>query len=483
MQFTAVCRIIGLLLLIFSLSLLPPILVGFIYHDGAIKAFIFSALFTAGMGICLWMPFRHRKHELKTRDGFWVVSLFWFVLSLFAAIPLMLAANVHETLTDAMFETVSGFTTTGATILVGIDKLPHAILYYRQQLQFLGGMGIIVLAVAILPMLGIGGMQLYKAETPGPVKDNKLTPRITETAKTLWYIYVGIVVLCTLAFWAAGMDFFDALGHSFATISTGGFSTHDASLGYFHSNLLYVIATFFMIAGSINFSLHFISVQKGGVKHYWQDTEFKFYIYFLLVTILITTAMLLIYRVYTHPGEAFIQSMFNIVSLSTTTGFVSTNFDLWPTFVPIMIMIIAMIGGCAGSTSGGIKIVRILLLYKQGSSELERLIHPKAVLALKFGDTVLTEGVIQAIWGFIALFMVVFIFFVLAMMATGLDLRTAFSAVAACISNAGPGLGAVTANFKNVSDVGKWILIFTMLTGRLEVFTLLVLFSPSFWRL
>lgn len=483
MQFTAICRVLGVLILLFSLSMLPPAVVGLIYHDGAIKPFILGAMLTAGAGICLWLPFRHRKHELKTRDGFWVVSLFWFVLSLFAAIPLMLATNLHETLTDAMFETVSGFTTTGATVLIGIDQLPHAILYYRQQLQFLGGMGIIVLAVAILPMLGIGGMQLYKAETPGPVKDNKITPRITETAKTLWYIYVGIVILCTLAYWAAGMNFFDALGHSFATVATGGFSTHDASFGYFHSTLLEVIATFFMLISSLNFSLHFIAVQQGRLDHYWRDAEVKSYLYLLLGAIVLITVTLLIYHVYHRPGQAFIQSMFNIVSLSSTTGFVSTNFDVWPTFVPIMLMIIALIGGCAGSTSGGIKMVRILLLYKQGTSELQRLIHPKAVLALKFGDTVVTDGVIQAIWGFIALFMLVFTVLVLVMMATGLDLRTAFSAVAACIANAGPGLGAVTDNFKNVSDVGKWVLIFAMLTGRLEIFTLLVLFSPSFWRL
>ncbi len=483
MQFTAICRVLGLLLLLFSLSMLPPVLVGWIYQDGAIEPFILSAVITASVGICLWVPFHRHRHELKTRDGFWVVSLFWFVFCFFAAIPLMLANNLHESLTDAMFETVSGFTTTGATVLIGLDQLPHAILYYRQQLQFLGGMGIIVLAVAILPMLGIGGMQLYRAEVPGPTKDNKLTPRITETAKTLWYIYVGIALLCALAFWAAGMDLFDAIGHSFATVATGGFSTHDASFAYYHSNVLDIVATFFMLISSMSFSLHFIAVQQGSLNHYWRDAEFKAYLYILLVAVVISTVVLCIHNIYAHPGQAFIQSLFNIVALGSTTGFVSANFDGWPTFIPIMMMIIAVIGGCAGSTSGGIKVLRVLLLYKQGSREVQRLIHPKAVLALKFGNTILSERVIQAMWGFIALFLVVFTVYVLAMMATGLDLRTSFSAVATCISNAGPGLGSVAENFKDISGAAKWILIFTMLTGRLEIFTLLVLFSPAFWRL
>ena len=483
MQLKATLRVLGILLLLFSLSMLPPAFIGWLYKDGAIKLFLAGFVFTALFGLVLWLLFRHCQHELKTRDGFWIVSLFWFVLCFFAAIPLMLGHQLHESLTDAMFETVSGFTTTGATVLTSIDKLPHAILYYRQQLQFLGGMGIIVLAVAILPMLGIGGMQLYKAEAPGPIKDNKLTPRIAETAKTLWYIYVGIAVLCTLAYWAAGMDFFDALGHSFATVATGGFSTHDSGFGYFHSDVLEIVATFFMIISSMNFALHFVTVQEGRLGHYWRDLEVKAYLYLLLAAIVLTTIMLLIHHIYPHPGKAFVESLFNIVSLSSTTGFLSTNFNIWPTFVPVMMMMIAIIGGCTGSTSGGIKMMRVLLLYKQGAREVKHLIHPKAVLSLKFGETTLSERVIQAMWGFIALFMLVFTVYVLAMMATGLDLRTAFSAVAACISNTGPGLGLVTDNFKAVTSVGKWILIFTMLTGRLEIFTLLVLFSPSFWRL
>ncbi len=483
MQFTTIFRILGALLMLFSLTMLPPVFVAWLYKDGGVPSFMGAFLVTLATGFLLWLPFRHRHQDLKTRDGFWVVVSFWLVLCFFGALPFMLATHPHETLTDAVFESVSGLTTTGATMLSGIDFLPHAIRYYRQQLQFLGGMGIIVLAVAILPMLGIGGMQLYRAETPGPIKDNKLTPRITETAKALWYIYVGLTILCALAYWAAGMNLFDAIGQSFGTVSTGGFATHDASFGYYHSTTLDMVAVVFMIAGGTNFALHFLSMQHRGLGHYWADLEFKSFIYILLLISAITAAVLISADYYARPGLALIKSVFNVVSIATTTGFTSANIASWPTFIPILLMVVGIVGGCAASTSGGVKVIRLLLLNKQAMREVKRLIHPRAVISIKFGKHLLPEEVIQAMWGFISIFVALFIVLVLALMATGVDLQTAFGATVGCFANVGPGLGSVANNYEGLTLTAKWLLVFAMLAGRLEIFTLLVLFTPTFWKL
>jgi len=343
-------------------------------------------------------------------------------------------------------------------------------------------MGIIVLAVAILPMIGVGGMQLYRAETPGPMKDSKLTPRITETAKTLWYLYVGLTVLCSLAFWWAGMDLFDAIGESFATISTGGFSMHDTSFAYYNSATIELIATFFMILGGTNFALHYLALAGRSLSSYWRDEEFRAYIFLLAGFSLVVALGLSWLKVYSSPHQALVKSIFNVVSLMTTTGFVSAPIADWPSFLPVLIMVVALIGGCAASTSGGIKVIRLLLMHKQGAREFHRLVHPNAVASIKFGRQVLPDHVLQAMWGFIASFIGLFVLLLLVLLANGLDFTTAFGALTAAIANAGAGIGHVSTNFYSLSKMTKWVLIFAMLIGRLEIFTLLVLFTPAFWR-
>lgn len=482
MQFAVILKTLGLILILFSLSMLPPIALDCYYQENVMKSFFAAYAITLSTGLACWIPFRSVHYELKTRDGFIVVVLIWAVLCWFASIPFLLIDNLGKSFTDAIFEATSGLTTTGASIIKDLDALPRAVLYYRQQLIFLGGMGIIVLAVAILPMFGIGGMQLYRAEMPGPVKDSKLTPRITQTAKALWYIYVGLTICCMLAYWAAGMPFFDALGESFATVSTGGFSMHDDSFIYYDNRVIELIASFFMLLGATNFSLHFMAFRRASVKHYFQDNEFRAFMMIMGCTMVVLMLVLWHHRFYPEFGTVVIKSIFNTVSLATTTGFKSTNFEEWPSMLPFLLMLIAIIGGCAASTSGGMKVLRVLLLQKQTIREIKRLIHPHAILPIKFGSGVLPESVIQAMWAFIATFILLFTIFVLILIAQGNDFTTAFGAVAACLANAGNGIGKVAQDFASVNDTSKWILIVAMLLGRLEIFTIVILFTPTFWR-
>jgi trk system potassium uptake protein len=481
MHFTVILRILGILLMIFSLTMAIPLLISWAMGEAAINAFLSALSITFLSGLVIWLPVRRERHELRTRDGFIVVALFWTVLSLFGALPFYLSQDLQLSMVDSIFESVSGLTTTGATVITGIDLLPKSILYYRQQLQWMGGMGIIVLAVAILPMLGIGGMQLYRAETPGPVKDTKLTPRITETAKALWYIYAGLTVLCLLAYWAAGMSFFDALSHSFSTVAIGGFSTHDASFGYFDSPLIEGIGIFFMILSGANFGLHFVAWQSRGVRHYLADPEFRFYACLLIVISAITCATLIATHSY-EPLSALRASLFEVVSIATTTGFATTGFANWPSMLPFLLFLTAFVGGCAGSTGGGMKVIRILLLSKQGLREVKRLIHPNGVFSIKLGQQAVPDRVVGAIWGFFSVYLLAFVFMLLALLATGLDQVTAWSAVGATLNNLGPGLGDVAENYSSINDTAKGILSLSMLLGRLEVFTFLVILSPMFWR-
>ncbi len=482
MQLWAVQRILGILLMVFSLTLVPPMLVSLLYRDGAIAPFFSAFGITIVLGLLAWLPVRDMHRELRLRDGFVVVVMFWTVLSAIGALPFMLSEQPHLTVTDAVFESVSGLTTTGATVIVGLDGLPESILYYRQQLQWLGGMGIIVLAVAVLPMLGIGGMQLYRAETPGPMKDAKLTPRITETAKALWYIYLGMTVVCALGYWVAGMTMFDAIGHAFSTVAIGGFSTHDASMGYFDSTTIDLIAVFFMFAAGVNFSLHFVAFRQRSLAGYFLDSEFKFYAALVGAVVVVVIAGLYHDRVYDDPWDAVVQGLFQAVSIGTTAGFTTAEFYNWPGFLAIVLLFASFVGGCAGSTGGGIKVIRLLLLIKQGVREITRLIHPSAQIPVRVGDKTISSRVVEAVWGFFALYVASFTAMYLALAMTGIELMTAFSAVAACINNLGPGLAGVGANYADLQISAKWILCFAMLLGRLEIFTLLVLLSPAFWR-
>lgn len=482
MQFQAIQRILGLLLMIFSVTMLPPVAVSFIYKDGAATPFIDAFLLVLVVGFLCWLPVRKRRRELRLRDGFLVVVLFWLVLGLVGAVPLYLAELPELSLTDAVFESISGLTTTGATVITGLDYLPKSILFYRQELQWLGGMGIIVLAVAVLPMLGIGGMQLYRAETPGPMKDSKLTPRITETAKALWYIYLGLTVACGLSYWFVGMEPFDAIAHSFSTVAIGGFSTHDMSMGHFESAAVESVAVIFMLLAGMNFALHFTAWRYASLRPYTQDSEVRTYLTVMLLTAVVAVSYLYVTRTFMDWGSALHHGIFQVVSIATTTGFTTAEYHNWPGFLPVLLLFTSFIGGCAGSTGGGMKVIRFLLLLKQGAREIARLIHPNAQIPVKIGRKPLSDRVVDSVWGFFASYVAAFSAMLLVLMATGLDQVTAFSAVAACMNNLGPGLGEVGLHYGNLNATAKWVLCFAMLLGRLEIFTLLVLLSPGFWR-
>ncbi len=482
MNWTVIQRILGLLLMMFSVTMLPPIGFSLIFDDGSWLPFVEGFALTLVVGLAIWFPVRRVRKELRLRDGFLVVAAFWTVLGTFGAAPLYFADALELTITDAVFESMSGLTTTGATILTGLDDLPKSLLYYRQQLQWLGGMGIIVLAVAVLPMLGVGGMQLYRAETPGPVKDTKLTPRITETAKALWYVYLAFTTACTLSYMAAGMGAFDALCHAFSTVAIGGFSTHDLSIGYFDSVYIDVVAIVFMFLAGINFSLHFFAWRYQSIKHYLQDSEAQAYTTVLIAISVVVVAVLFQYSYYDTPGQTVIDGVFQAVSIATTTGFTTDSFSDWPAALPVLLIFASFVGGCAGSTAGGIKVIRWLLIYKQGVREIMRLIHPSAEIPVKLGQSAVPHRVVDAVWGFFSVYIVVFGAMMLIMMSTGLDQVTAFSGVAAVLNNLGPGLGEVSSGFMTLSDAAKWVAIAGMLLGRLEIFTLLVLITPMFWR-
>ncbi|MGB5718253.1 MAG: TrkH family potassium uptake protein [Gammaproteobacteria bacterium] len=482
MHLLSIQRLLGLLLMLFSITLLPPAAVSWLYNDGQMLVFLDGMLAALVLGCLLWLPARRFKDELRVRDGFLIVVLFWVVLGLAGALPLAFSLRPEMSITDAVFESFSGLTTTGATVITGLDGLPESILFYRQQLQWLGGMGIIVLAVAIMPMLGVGGMQLYRAETPGPLKDNKLTPRITETAKALWYIYVALTIICAVCYWLAGMSGFDAISHSFSTIAIGGFSTHDESIGFFQSTSIEMIAVVFMLVAGMNFALHFIAWRSLSLKAYLHDSELKAY----LTLLALVTCIIVVYLYYTDTfiffDDALFAGLFQAVSIGTTTGFTTADYVNWPGFLPVMLLFVSFVGGCAGSTGGGMKVIRFVLLLKQGHRETIRLIRPNAQIPVKVGGKPMPDRVISAVWGFFAAYVASFVILMLFLMATGLDQITAFSAVAACMNNLGPGLAGVAENFIGLTDPAKWALSFAMMLGRLEIFTLLILFTGAFWR-
>ena len=481
MHLSIILRILGILLMVFSSAMLAPLVIALLQDDHTVMPFFTALVITFSVGLVIWAPVRGVTQELRIRDGFLVTSLFWIVLGLFGALPFAMTETLGLTPVEAVFESISGLTTTGATVIVGLDELPQSILIYRQLLQWLGGIGIIVVAVAILPMLGIGGMQLYRAETPGPSKDSKLTPRITETAKALAMVYLLLTVACALAYYFAGMSGFDAVAHAFSTVAIGGFSTHDASMGYFQSDMILLICSLFMFISAINFGLHFICWRRRSFKPYRKDSETRFFGSVLLIGIIVTIAYLMLTETL-NGRESVIHGLFQAVSITTTTGFATQDFAAWPSFLPVMLLILSFMGGCVGSTGGGVKAMRVMLIYKQGVRELKQLVHPSAIIPLKVGNRRVDAAVVSAVWSFIAVYMISFIGIMLMMMATGLDFETAFSAVAASMNNLGPGLGEVAANYSSISDSAKALLCFAMLLGRLEVFTLLVLFTPTFWR-
>lgn len=481
MQILIVLKVLGLLLSIFSATMFVPGLVSLFYQDGSAQSFFGAFAVTLAIGLLIFLPLRNHQSPLKSTDGYIIVVMFWTVLGVFGAIPLYLDEQLNLTVAQSVFESMSGFTTTGATVIVGLDTLPEGILLYRQLIQWLGGMGIIVLAVAILPLLGMGGgMQLYRAETPGPQKE-KITPRVAETAKLLWYIYLGLTVACMVSYWAAGMPVFDAIGHSFSTVAIGGFSTHDASIGYFQSNKIEMIAVVFMIISGVNFGLHYLALRSMSLGAYLSNAEFKTYIGFIFFLGVVTVSYLYITQT-ADINQSFFHGVFQVVSIATTTGFTTAEYVNWPGFLPVLLLFASFVGGCAGSTGGGMKVIRVLLLLKQGMRELVRMVHPHAILPVKVGRKSIPPRVVEAVWGFFAAYVFILTVMLLLLMATGLDQETAFSAVVACLNNLGPGLGDVAGNYSSLNNVQLSLLCFAMLLGRLEIFTLLVLLTPHFWR-
>jgi trk system potassium uptake protein TrkH len=473
----------GLLLILFSATLAPPMTVAW-WYDGSVVVLPFAEALgiTLGLGLLCWLPVCRFKIDLRNRDGFILVVAVWVLSSLLGALPFVLFEQPEVRFVDAVFETVSGLTTTGATVLSGLDTMPRAIVYYRAQLHFLGGIGIVVLAVALLPMLGIGGMQLYRASTPGPMKDEKLTPRITETAKNLWYVYVGLNFLCFLAYWAAGMQPFDALCFSFSTMSLGGMAPYDASIGYFQSPLIEWVAIVFMLVAMVNFALYFLAWRTGSLRAVYRDPEFHFCIKVMAGVVVVTCLYL-----YLHDRSFWNAIHFGIfqgLSIATGTGLTTAGYpgETWPAFIPLFLLLASFFGGCVGSTCGGIKSIRFLLLYKQSVREIRLLVRPTAHIAVKLGDQPVPDRVMQAVWGFYYLYIFCYCAFSLALAATGVDLVTAFGATAACLNNMGVGLGETAASFSTLNDKATWLMSLAMLLGRLEIFPLLLLFLPDFWR-
>jgi trk system potassium uptake protein TrkH len=481
MQFSIVFKTIGLLLMVFSLTQLPPIVVDTIYQQQEASSFLAAFALTFISGLLFYLPFRKSTKDFRIREGVLVVVSFWFVLSLFATTPFLLSESLSMGFSDAFFESMSGLTTTGATVLSGLDDLPMAILYYRQQLQWLGGIGIIVLAVAILPMLGVGGMELYHAESSGISKD-RLTPKLTQTAKALWKIYLSFTVVCAVAYYLAGMSIFDAIGHSYSTVAIGGFSTHDLSIGYFDSVTVESVAIVFMFLAGINFSLHFFVWRKKNILEFFKDSEFKAYLLVLSFLSVLIVGYLWNSGYYQTPEGALRYGIFQGVSMATTTGFASVDFSLWPFMLPVLLIFASFVGACAGSTGGGIKVVRVLLMFKLAMKEIKKFIHPNAQINIKLNQRSVAESTLVSVWGFFSLYVIAFIFIMIALMFTGMDQVTSFSATAASINNLGPGLGDVAQNYGAISESAKWILSFSMLLGRLEILTLMALLHKSFWR-
>lgn len=490
-QFFTIVRIVGVLVMSFSVTMLLPALVALIYGDGGGQEFLRAFLLNFLVGAFLWWSCRAHHKELRAREGFLIVVLLWIVLGGLGAVPFILLEHPDLNFSESVFESFSGLTTTGGTVITGLDELPKSILFYRQFLQWLGGMGIIVLAIAILPMIGLG--KLYRAEMPGPLKDEKMRPRIAETAKMLWQIYFLLTFLCAVAFWLAGMSPFDAISHSFSTISIGGFSTHDASIGYFESSAINYIAVCFLLISSINFGLHYALFsrlsdrkieQKVGVigQLYWQDYEFRSFVFIQVTLFVVCVAVLMLYNYYGGFSLTVEQAMFESVSISTTAGFSTSDFSAWPSFLPLLLVLASFIGGCAGSTGGGLKVIRVLLLYLQANREIHRFVHPNSVKPIKLGKHIFSDRIEEGIWAFFAAYFFVFVLCWFGAIACGMSIFDAFNAVLACLNNLGTALGNVSGGFAQVPDSAKWVLVLAMVCGRLEVFTLLVILSPVFWK-
>ena len=481
-RFSPVYRALGMIIMLFGLTMLAPLILSYVTNDGAQSAYDEAFALTMLSGALLWYRYRKCKRDLTIRDGFLMVVLVWSVLPAFAAVPLMIHLGISHT--DAYFEAMSGLTTTGSTVLSNLDTMPMSINLWRHLLVWIGGMGLIVLAIAILPLLGIGGRQMFKAETPGPMKDSKMTPRIAETAKGLWLVYLGVTVACILSYRWAGMEWFDAFCHAFSTMGLGGFSTHDASFGFFDSPEIEFVAIVFMLIAGMNFGTLFLAVIGRSVRPYLRDPEAGWFIGVTLFSIFMVAMYIWKDGVYAEFETALRHAAFNVVSIATTTGYASVDYALWPIFAPLWMLFLSSFATSAGSTGGGIKMMRALLLYKQVFRELLRAMHPNAVYNVRIGGQVAPQAILFAVLAFAFMYMVSVVSMTLVLAFTGLDIISAFTAVVASINNTGPGLGVVgpSTTYEVLDDFQTWVCTFAMLLGRLEIFTLLVVLTPSFWR-
>ena len=479
MHIYLVIHILGFLLMFLSAAMLLPIPFSLYYGEGDYVFFIISALITFAVGFAAF-KFTRFDREVRAREGFAVVTLGWVSFSLLGCLPFILSGFIPS-FTDAFFETMSGFTTTGATILVNIEELPHGLLFWRSFTHWLGGMGIVVLTIAVLPLLGVGGMQLFRAEVPGPTPD-KLTPRVTQTAKILWGVYILISSLETSLLMLGGMNLFEALCHTFGTMATGGFSTKNASIGHYNSAYIEYVIIFFMLAAGTNFSLHYRFLKRQ-FNTYIKNNEWRFFFFLICAaTVFIGTHTFL--NQYSNAEVAFRKTLFQVTSILTTTGYTTADFEQWAFSSQFLLFLMMFFGGCAGSTGGGMKIIRLYVMIKFVLAEVRRMMHPKAVIPIRVGSAVISRDIVRNILGFLALLTALFIGGVLVMTLLGLDLVSAFAAVAATLNNIGPGLGSVgpADNYAHIPLVGKWVLTFLMLAGRLEIYTVLILFAPAFWK-
>lgn len=477
----AILRVFGIVIASTSLSKLPPALLALALGEDTARVFLSSFALTMLVGLLLWFPVRGANDQLRLRDGFLVVTLTWVLASAVSALPFMYAPP-HLDFAQAMFEAASGLTTTGATVISGLDALPRSVLLYRQVLHFIGGMGIVILSVAILPMLKIGGTQLFRAESTGLNRDTQMQPRAAETAKSLWAVYAGLTLLCAGAYWVAGMSLFDAVCHAMSTLSTGGFGNYDASFAHFDDALLECIAIVFMLIGGMNFGLHFMAWRRASLSGYAMDAELMAFLRIVAVGSLLVWGLLWAGEAGTSAGTALRQAVFQITSMITTTGLLTADFTQWPGMAPLVVLGVAVIGGCSGSTSGGIKVARAVLVVKQGFREVRRLVHPQGTFLVKLGGKPLSESAVVSVSGFFILWVLCLVALTLAMSAAGLDMLSAFGGTVGTLTNSGPGLGSVATSFGNAPDTVVWLGTLAMLMGRLEVFSVLVLLTPGFWR-
>lgn len=482
-RFLTLVRVFGAMLLVYSLADLLPILASLVYKDGMIRHFLKDMAMTALTGLVLYLIGRPFEREVKAKDGFLIVVMAWTGMAAFSTYPLM-SAIPGLSFTDAYFESMSGLSTTGATVLAHLDDLPPSLNLWRHALNWLGGMGIIVLAVAILPVLGVGGRQLFMAETPGPMKDNKLTPRITETAKNLWLVYAGITLACIVALKFAGMNWLDAICHAFSAMGLGGFSTHDASVGYFDSPAIEAVLMIFMLIAGMNFATHYVALHARSLSPYRHDIEAAPFLILIVTSVLGISLFLWIQGTYPSFWTALRHGSFNLIAIATDCGFASVDFNTWPPFAPLWMLFLSCITVCTGSTGGGIKMMRTMILVKQSQLQMFLLTHPVAVNPLKIGRMVIPENIILSVLGFIFVYFMSIVLLTLLLVISGLDIVSSFSAILACINNAGPGLNQVGpgTNYGSLSDFQTWICTLSMFLGRIEVFTALIIFTPAFWR-